>query len=340
MNKNINWLEHRGRVYLKDVLPLDTPLKIEVEPTSACNFRCIYCRHSAVKIKPEFMTMETFDKIIKGIKKFPNKIKSFNFAGVGEPLLNKNIYNMIKKANEVSDNTVLITNGSLLDKNNSNKLIDSEISTIRISLQGLSDIDYYNVAKYKINIETFINNIKYIYQNKKEKTKLYLKMPDISVKTPELKEKFDMLFSNIADYICIENISNHWEELDYSFLDLQSENTKHICGYQIKDIKVCYYPFYMLAIDKLGFVYPCCHMYDNFYLNNINDNDLYEIWNGINLKNLRIKLLKNNIKNIKVCSNCNRAEIYYTEYDYLDDSIDYLLDKYQTRPDQTRPDQT
>lgn len=41
MNKEVNWIEHRGRVFLKDVLPLNTPFKIEVEPTSACNFKYI-----------------------------------------------------------------------------------------------------------------------------------------------------------------------------------------------------------------------------------------------------------------------------------------------------------
>ena len=100
MNKEINWIEHRGRVYLKDVLPLDTPFKIELEPTSACNFKCIYCRHSTVKIKPQFMSMEIFDRIILGLKKFPNKIKTLHFVGIGEPLLNKNIYEMMKSGLE------------------------------------------------------------------------------------------------------------------------------------------------------------------------------------------------------------------------------------------------
>ncbi|MDA0036155.1 radical SAM protein [Brachyspira hyodysenteriae] len=74
---------------------------------------------------------------------------------MGEPLLNKNIYNMIPKANEIANDTVLVTNGSLLTKENSDKLIESNIKTIRISLQGINEEDYYKTCGYKIDFKSF-----------------------------------------------------------------------------------------------------------------------------------------------------------------------------------------
>lgn len=265
MSKEINWIEYRGRVTLKDVLPLDTPFKIEIEPTSACNFKCIYCRHSAVNIKPEFMTMETFDKIIEGSKKFPKKIKSFNFVGTGEPLLNKNIYNMIIKANEISNETVLVTNGSLLTKENADKLINSKIKIIRISLQGLNEEDYYKTCGYKIDFKNFLNNIKYLYYNKYDSTKLILKMPDIAINTEEKKELFYKLFENICDYLTIQNISNNYEEVDYSFTNFKNKNNVLNYSYT-NDVSICPFPFYVFHINNLGLVYPCCHIYDTIYI--------------------------------------------------------------------------
>lgn len=326
MGKEINWIEHRGRVYLKDVLPLDTPFKIEIEPTSACNFKCIYCRHSSVKIKPEFMSMEIFDKIISDIKKFPNKIKTFNFVGIGEPLLNKNIYEMILKAKEVSNDVVLITNGSLLTRENSNKLIATGIKTIRVSLQGINEGDYLDICGYKINFNEFLSNLEYLYKNKSESTKLYLKMPDIAINTKKRKELFYELFKNKCDYLVIQNITNNWEEVDFSFI---KQNEKNVIGSKNKKIDICYFPFYTMSVDKQGVVFPCCHTYGDISLGNVINDNIFDIWRGTKLNKFRINLLskfKDNINN--TCKNCLIPYSYYNKWDDLDDYKEYLLKKY------------
>lgn len=324
-NKEINWIEHRGRVYLKDVLPLDTPFKIEIEPASSCNFKCIYCRHSSVKIESEFMTMETFDKIIEGAKKFKNKIKTFNFCGIGEPLLNKNIYHMIPKSNEIANDTVLVTNGVLLTKENSDKLIESGIKTIRVSLQGINEEDYYKTCGYKIDFKKFLNNIKYLYENKSESTKLFLKMPDIAINTEEKKNLFYELFEDKCDYLTIQNITNNWEDVDFSYLE---DINKNILGYDLKHIKICHFPFYTLSVDKTGLVYPCCHTYDNIFICSIYDKDIFDIWNSKKLKEFRLKLLTKYKQNIDICNKCNIPYSYTNDYDNLDNNIEDLLHKY------------
>lgn len=324
-NKVIDWIEHRNRLYLKDILPLDIPLKVEIEVSSGCNFKCIYCRHSSVDIKSEFMTMEIFDKIYNGVKKFNKKVKSFNFAGVGEPMLNKNIYDMIKKSNELSNDTVLITNGSLLNKENADKLIDSEIKTIRVSLQGLDSDEYYRTCKYKIDFQKFLDNLEYLYKNKKKCTQLHLKMPDICIRTDEKKKLFFELFEERCDYLNIQNITEFFHEVDYSSMDL---NNKNILGYDLKEVLVCHFPFYSIYVDKSGIVYPCDHMYGDMDIGDLNENSLYDIWNGKKLKNLFIDLLTKHTINLPICKNCTNAKCYTNKYDYLDDCIDDLLKKY------------
>ncbi|WP_028329682.1 radical SAM/SPASM domain-containing protein [Brachyspira alvinipulli] len=322
MAKEVNWIEYRGRVYLKDVLPLDTPFKIEIEPTSACNFKCIYCRHSAVNIKPEFMTMETFDKIIEGAKKFPKKIKTFNFVGIGEPLLNKYIYEMIPKANEIANDTVLVTNGSLLTEENSNKLIKSGIKTIRVSLQGINSEDYYKTCAYKINFKKFLNNIKYLYENKPDTMKLFLKMPDIAINTEVKKKIFYELFEDKCDYLTIQNIGNLYNNIDYSNIII-NKNSKS------NSLLVCPQPFYFILINVNGYVYPCCHAYDDFYIGNIYEQSLVNIWNGEKLKKLRIEHLNGNRNKIPICKNCDILNYFYNEYDDIDNYTEELLKKYE-----------
>jgi sulfatase maturation enzyme AslB (radical SAM superfamily) len=49
-DKEITWIERNSRSYLKDILPLTTPLSIVFEPTRLCNLKCIYCSHGNVNI--------------------------------------------------------------------------------------------------------------------------------------------------------------------------------------------------------------------------------------------------------------------------------------------------
>ena len=323
MNKEINWIEHRGRAYLKDVLPLDTPFKIELEPTSACNFKCIYCRHSTVKIKPQFMSMEIFDRIILGLKKFPNKIKTLHFVGIGEPLLNKNIYEMITKAKEVADDVALITNGSLLTKENSNKLIETGINTIRVSLQGINEEDYLKTAGYKINFNEFIDNLEYLYKNKSNITKLYLKMPDIVINTDIKKKIFYELFEDKCDYLIIQNIAKLFSDVDYS--NIIVNETKN-------NFRICPQLFYMLCIAVSGSVYPCCAGYhkNNLKVGDINDS-LVDIFSGggQHSKNIRLIHLKGMKDTIDACKKCEIPNYYYNKYDDIDDYADELLKKYE-----------
>ena len=52
------------RVYLKDIVPLDTPYNAAIEISSFCNLRCVYCAHSIGHGQYEGnMTDELIDKI-------------------------------------------------------------------------------------------------------------------------------------------------------------------------------------------------------------------------------------------------------------------------------------
>lgn len=74
MKKEINWIERRKRNYLKEVLPLDTPYTIILEPIKACNFKCVYCVYSSSKIKSDIMSLELFKKAISGLDRFSKKL--------------------------------------------------------------------------------------------------------------------------------------------------------------------------------------------------------------------------------------------------------------------------
>lgn len=328
--KEISWIERNERQYLKDIVPLETPLSVQIEPTGACNFKCIYCYHSLGKSKQrpyKNMPLDLYEKFINESKNFSQKYKSLIFCGGGEPLLSKDIYRMITLAKEISNEVAIITNGSLLTKEVSNKLIASGIDTIRISLQGLNSDDYYKTCGVKLDFEKFLINLDYLNKNKNQ-AKIVLKIPNIALDTKEKKDLFHKLFKNKCDSITIQTISPLVDDLDYT--NMQPDGQKSLYGEEIKPMKVCPQIFYTLVIDQNGKIAPCS---DSYYNNNfpeigdLNENTIQEIWNSKRLKELRKFHLLGRRFDLKTCQNCQHVLPLNNKFDNLDNDCKSIIER-------------
>lgn len=162
-----------NRELLINALPLDTPFGIHICPTTYCNFKCVYCKHSFAQnekgFKESFMDINFFNMLVEQIKQFPHKCKLLNFAWLGEPLLHPQIAEMVRVAKkaDVAERVEIVTNASMLRPDLSDALIEAGIDRIRISLQGLTEKDYLDVSGVKINFQHFVENIRYFYTKSK-----------------------------------------------------------------------------------------------------------------------------------------------------------------------------
>lgn len=138
--------------------------------TTACNARCFYCYESDYALS--IMNIQTAEQVVKFIKdnsKLSKEIKIQWFGG--EPLLNtkvmyyitKNLVNYFNLACKKYSFS-MISNGSLLDKINLDKLF---LDKVQISLDGTND--EYNKRKNYINEKNafykVVNNINMIASN-------------------------------------------------------------------------------------------------------------------------------------------------------------------------------
>jgi Predicted Fe-S oxidoreductases len=126
---------------------------------------------------------------------FPQKLRCYVFAGIGEPLLHRDIAKMVRYAvnRDIAERIDIVTNGLCLNNSISNELADSGLTTLRISVNGLSESDYLKNTKTKIDFEQFITNIGYFFK-KNELTKIYIKIIDYMVPTSDTKKKFFVRF--------------------------------------------------------------------------------------------------------------------------------------------------
>lgn len=129
-----------------------------------------------------------FKKIIDDIGCFDEKVKMVRLAGTGEPLINRDLPKMIMYAKQknVSDFIEIITNASLLDKKLSDELIESGVDRIKISIEDLDKDGYKRISNVDIDFDKVIENIKYLYENKKQ-CEIYIKTVDATISNEEDK---------------------------------------------------------------------------------------------------------------------------------------------------------
>lgn len=67
-----------ARNILSEVVPLDTPYVLFLDPCGACNFKCKFCPCNnsdyLSQQRHEVMDMELFQKILADIEEFPQQI--------------------------------------------------------------------------------------------------------------------------------------------------------------------------------------------------------------------------------------------------------------------------
>ncbi len=114
------------------------PKAITIANTDTCQSRCVTCngwRDYDLK-KQEELSLEQWKNIFKKMHDWLGNY-NFIFSG-GEPFMRDDIFEMIEFASSLGDNVNIITNGLGL-KNKCEKLINSSICAITISLNSVKD---------------------------------------------------------------------------------------------------------------------------------------------------------------------------------------------------------
>jgi MoaA/NifB/PqqE/SkfB family radical SAM enzyme len=326
-------VENKVRNNLGEVLPLDTPYSLFIDVCNICNFKCRYCAIQIEDINSRWhkqaMSFELFKKIADDIKAFKSPLKMLRLGGNGEPLLNKDLPKMIRYARElgISEHIETVTNGSLFSEKMIDEIIDAGIDRIRISIQGINAEAYRKMSNSNIDWDKFINNLTYLYNNRKQ-CEIYIKTVNESVKSIEEQNKFYSIFERICDIISIENIVPVWAGYDKIHECFTIDDKAGLRGRKLKDVYVCPFPFYSCIINPDGQVTVCCMDWKRgIVIGDASANSIKEIWHGEEHHNFLFEMLKNGRRKChEICSGCDYPE--YDAIDDVDDYIDILLNKY------------
>lgn len=184
--------------------PLVPPDTIQLNFLARCNLKCKICsiENFTIYDKSYELSYQTMENLVKQASKMG--IKEVLLLG-GEPLLRQDIFDLVKKIRSYGLRPIIITNGTLLNKNILGKIFDSKLDNLHISIDGATEKTFNEIRGKKV-LKRIIQNIKTI---NKEKIKRNCNYPVISstcvITNQNLHELLDIV--KLAQKFCMEGIN-------------------------------------------------------------------------------------------------------------------------------------
>ncbi len=305
-------IDLKNRTKLETVIPLRTPFIINIDPSDICNFQCKFCPtgdRELMKKTPGrnhgLMDWELYKKIINDITEFEDKVKVIRLYKDGEPFLHPRFADMVHyaKTSGCCDRVDTTTNAALLTRELSDRIIEAELDRINISIEGVNEDQYADFSQYKINYESFVNNIAYLYEHKKN-TEMIVKING-DILTEEQKQQFLDTFGDITDGIFIESIMDCWPTFEQKKVSVNEE--RGIYGQEIREVLTCPYVFYSFAINSDGTVSLCfLDWHRKLLIGDAKKESVKDIWLGDKLLEYQKMFLRGERKQHLVCRECGQ----------------------------------
>lgn len=325
-------LVNQDRHNLGEVLPLGTPYTLFIDPCNLCNFRCGFCAvqtaDAELPFKKQLMPMELYRKVIDDTAAFSDRLKMLRLSQHGEPLLHPELPQMIRYAKErgVSEFIEIVTNGSKLNPELNEQLVESGLDRVRISIEEISGEGYCRMAGANIDFDQLLFNIGDLYERSVRAgnpCEVYVKIVDAAVCTKEKEETFYRLFGNICHRIWIDHIVPVWAGWD----SLESRfQIQQIGGHgqALRETKVCPFPFYSPSVAPDGVVTVCCSDWQRkLVIGDLMRQSLLEVWNGEPLRTFWIDMLSGSKNRYEMCAHCEYPK--YNSTDNIDDYAEEIL---------------
>ena len=120
----------------------DGPKVVFIEVTNRCNLLCQTCPRTYFDREP--LKSLSLDEFISIAEQFPNMERAL-LHGIGEPLLNRELPEIIKYLKGRNVEVIINSNGTLLTPQWQEKLIESGLDQYRCSIDGAKDETYARI---------------------------------------------------------------------------------------------------------------------------------------------------------------------------------------------------
>jgi len=270
------------------------PVEYIVETTAKCNLYCPMCPRETHKQPKEDMTEEIFTRLVRESGK---SAEHMMLIGLGEPFMDRKIFDRIEYCERHKISTLLSTNGTFFDEKTCARLLETPLEHITLSFDGATK-ESYEYYRKGANFEKVRDNFVRFARMKHErgaKVQVVVQIVRMERNAGEV-EDFVHYWSGVQG---VDQVRVKEDETDL----LQPE-----CGHAPQDWKhPCHYlwrgPVY---VKHNGDIYPCCQSYmlDGQPIGNVDDGPLSQIWNALEMQRMRTLHASGRAGEIEMCSRC------------------------------------
>jgi MoaA/NifB/PqqE/SkfB family radical SAM enzyme len=133
-----------GATYLRLYQPTTHLAKVYIEPTNGCNLKCLTCIRNIWEEPTGQMSSQTFARILQGLRSLPSP-PIVIFGGFGEPLTHPDIAEMVAQVKTLGGSVELVTNGTMLTQEISERFIKAHLDVLWVSIDGAKPESYADV---------------------------------------------------------------------------------------------------------------------------------------------------------------------------------------------------
>jgi MoaA/NifB/PqqE/SkfB family radical SAM enzyme len=329
--KVLNWVINKHEFKKKALVLHSYPACVDIEVTNICPLHCLHCPRSycdinKIDMRLGFLSLEKFLQIISKLR----SVRRITLQGLGEPLLNPDIFKMIELAHKKSFSVSFSTAAYSYDAKIQAGLRKYPPDLLAFSVDSMEKNSFeairvnHNFEKFVLNLEGLIASVR---QSGKNTDMLFhccvmrANSPYL-VKVVEFADKFKVkridfselnlsYLGSVRDKLILE--SEDYENVDKA-MNLAARKGIKAAFTQVYNIKMpgkvlCWFLWLQPYITWEGYVNICCgrpfssvHNVGNIF----QVNSFMEIWNSPKMQALRQGIRNDNIPS--VCYGCPMAE--------------------------------
>ena len=292
------YLYHRFRY---DVYPktkeLDAyPPCLQIEPTSICNFRCVFCFQTDPLLTQRKhghagqISLDLFKQIVDQIE---GHIEFVTMASRGEPLMTKGIEEMLAYASGKFLGLKMNTNATFLDEKKAHAILQAEPNTLVFSADAADAVTY---AQLRVNgdfnrVMGNIRRFKEIKERDYPNSRLITRVSGVAFdRERQDHQKIEEFWREYVDQVAFVDY-NPWENA----YDNEPNGIDEACS----------------DLWRRAFVWwdgkmnPCDVDYRSFLCpGTVGDESVGDIWTGLGYRTLREKHLERQRQSLTPCRGC------------------------------------